>query len=171
MRLFFLLFTNALSFGRELMASDNSRALVRYTSSSTGPYVLAIHCPAMVTPQLLPFRHLRVVELRHSRIFLLFLKGPSSFHLSFWKDLCKIWAYPYNIEEGAVIDTMVFEGGRMVWSDRFVDSLLIPDFTVHYIAFNSFGIVLTLLLKVYCARENVRRNGGQISPRKDERRG
>jgi hypothetical protein len=156
MRLVALLLLKAFSFTQELVASDNSKALVRYTSSEEGPYILAIHVPLMVTPNLLPFRYFRKVECRRSRIFLLFLKGPSSFHLSYTKELCKIWHYPYNIEEGAITDAMAFVGGRMVWSSRLVDSLLIPDFTIHYIAFNAFGILLTLLLKVYCVRENTR---------------
>lgn len=145
----------ALCFSREVVSTDCSSSTIRYTSTHPGPHFLAIEYPRNVVPHLISMPVYKVVEEEGSTIVILRLGGRRVLDIFCEKDLCRAWECSPYIDEGVVIKAVGVVGGKAVWVDQVVDWVVVPDFTVQFVAFNTFGMVLTLVMKVYCSPGNV----------------
>lgn len=146
-------------FSRKVISTNCSSGLVRYATTHPQSHVLAVEFPRGVTPHLIS-ASCKVVASEESVTAMFFLRGPSVLDVFYEKDLCKIWECSPYINEGVVIMAAGYADGAVAWTDSMTDWAVMPDFTVQFIAFSSFGIVLTLLLKVYCCAGNVARMPG-----------
>ncbi|KAG5859727.1 hypothetical protein KMI_05g09110 [Encephalitozoon hellem] len=150
-----LLTSKILCFSCEIVSTDHSKSIVRYTSTHPTPHFLAVEYPLNVVPHLISLPVYRVIEEKSSTIVIFRLEGKSVLDVLCEKNLCRVWECSPYIEEGVEIKAVGAIGNRVVWKNSVVDWIVVPDFTMQFVAFNSFGILLTLIMKVYCSPENV----------------
>lgn len=151
-----LLFVSGLHcFSREIISTNCSTGCVRYTMEHRSPQLLVIEYPLCVLPHLISTPVYRIIENKTSVLAVFYFRGRATLDIFYEKELASVWQYPPHVEEGIRIRSVGCVGNRVVWTDTMTDWAVIPDFTVQFVAFSSFGIVLTLLLKIYCSVDNV----------------
>ncbi|CAD26629.1 hypothetical protein [Encephalitozoon cuniculi GB-M1] len=156
-----LLASEILCFSQEIISTNCSKGIIRYTTTHRSPHLLAVEYPSNVIPHLISTPVYRIIEEKLSTIVIFRLEGKRVLNVPYEKNLCRVWECSPYIDEGVVIKAVGAIGNRVVWKDSVVDWVVIPDFTMQFVAFNSFGILLTLIMKVYCDPENVfQRTGG-----------
>lgn len=144
-----------LCFSREVMSTDWSKNIISYTTTHPSPHFLAVKYPLNVMPYLMSLPVYRIVEEKSSTIVIFRLEGKRALDIPCEKNLCRVWECSPYIDEGVEIKAVGLVGNNVVWEDRVVDWAVIPDFTIQFVAFNSFGILLTIVMKTYCSPENV----------------
>ncbi|ADM11560.1 uncharacterized protein Eint_051130 [Encephalitozoon intestinalis ATCC 50506] len=147
--------SSVLCFSCEIISTDCSKSIIRYTTTHPTTHFLAIEYPSNVIPHLISMPVYRIVEKKSSTIVIFCLKGKRVLDILWEKNLCRVWECSPYIDEGVVIKAVGVIEGKAVWGNRVVDWIVIPDFTVQFVAFNSFGILLTFIMKTYCRPENI----------------
>ncbi|TBU19668.1 hypothetical protein CWI42_011420 [Ordospora colligata] len=151
----FVLISYAWCFSRDVISTNYSMSTVRYTTTHPSPHLLAVMYPQGVIPQLIgmPVHGVfeRGYEEKKTLVVIFNMDRRYTIDVTCEKELCRVWECSPHIEEGAVIRSFGIVDGQVVWADVMTDWIVIPDFTVQFVAFNIFGVVLTLILKVYCA--------------------
>ncbi|KAH9412245.1 hypothetical protein HK407_01g01380 [Ordospora pajunii] len=156
-----MLLAYAMCFSRDIISTNHSMNTIRYMTAHQSPHFLAVMYPQGVIPQLIgvPVHGVfeAVYEQRKALVVVFRMNRRCAIDVTCEKQLCRVWEYSPHIEEGVVIRSFGIVGGQVVWTDVMTDWIVIPDFTVQFVAFNIFGIVLTLMLKVYCAPQKPER--------------
>lgn len=142
-------------FSREVISTNHSTGMVRYTTSSDSAHLLAIEYPSCIVPYLISTPLYKIFESRSSIIAVFYLKGRTTLDIFYEKELSKVWECSPYIDEGVVIRAVGCTNKQVVWIDAMVDWAVIPDFTVQFVSFNIFGVLFTLLLKTYSSTDNV----------------
>lgn len=130
------------SFTQKIIKSSPTRCILELRSTFQGPQKLQIKYPIYLIPD---FPHIK----SKNNILIATFNDKFIIHLSFSKLLFKTYEYYGNIENGYIFPpSMLKIGDKLIFSESVLDQIVIPDFTVPFIAFNTCSTVVVFVFSV-----------------------
>lgn len=141
----FLIYFNLIftEFYQKIIKSSPTNCILEIKSTFEGPQLLKINASKFVTPYISP-------GLRYYNGFF-YQKFENRFEVKicFKKHLLRVYEYTGNIEKGYIFPSMILEvNSRIYKSDEMLDLIVLPDFTVPFVAFNTCGSIFSIICNV-----------------------
>ncbi|KAG0440143.1 hypothetical protein DMUE_1956 [Dictyocoela muelleri] len=138
--LFILMIPIKSTFYQKIIKSSPTRCILELKSTFPGSQKLEIRYPDCLIPD---FKHYE------DNILILNFNNEFTIHLSFRKILFKTYEYYGNIEKGYIFPpSLLIIGDEVMISESILDNILVPDFTVPFIAFNTCATVILCVISI-----------------------
>ncbi|KAF7683797.1 hypothetical protein TCON_0995 [Astathelohania contejeani] len=153
-----LFFGFCFSLTQQIEYSTPYDGVIKYTANSHLTDILMISYPKIMFPYLRKLKCTKgrvklykIKETDKNLFIFVIIKGDTEFFIYYTKELYKTWEYPIKIESGFIIDPIIQikNSCKIHKSDSLIDNIYVPDFTVPFIAFSTFGSIFTLLFNFF----------------------